>query len=76
MRVDADVVRGSSTPAASSMKQVMNRSRNSSLGSIGRSWPVHALVVLVDVVAALEEVRDPADAALGQREPHVGELRS
>ena len=48
---------------------------NTSLGSLSpKSWPVHALVVLVDVVDALEEVRDPADAAFGQRDLQVGEL--
>ena len=32
------------------------------------------LVVLVGEVDAVEEVRDPADAALGERELQVGEL--
>ena len=32
------------------------------------------VVALVDPVDAVEEVRDPADAALGQRHPQVGEL--
>ena len=32
------------------------------------------VVVLVDVVDPLEEVRDPADAALGQGEAQVREL--
>ena len=44
-------------------------SSNTSLGSLSpKSWFVHAVVVLVHVVEALEEVRDPADAALGERE--------
>ena len=66
---DADRVRGSRGRPRSSMKQVRKCSRNTSLGSRPpKSWPVQRVVVLVDVVGALEEVRDPADAALGQGE--------
>ena len=57
------------------MKHVMMRSLNSSLGSWSpKSASGPRLVVLVDVVDPLEEVRDPADAALGQGELEVGEL--
>ena len=50
-------------------------SLNTWLGSLSpKSWFVQLLVVLVRVVDALEEVRDPTDAALGQGDTQVREL--
>ena len=65
------------TPNVSSMKHVTNVL----VEHLARELVAEVLagprvVVPVDVVDPLEEVRDPADAALGQRDLQVGNLRS
>jgi hypothetical protein len=52
------------------MKQVTMCSRKTSLGFLpsGKTVQGPAVMMLVDVVDALQEVRDPADPALGQRD--------
>ena len=63
------------TPNRSSMKQV----KHVLVEDLARQLVTEVLagprvVLLVLVVDALEEVGNPADAALGQRNPDVGEL--
>ncbi len=64
-----------SMPTVSSMKHVITCSLKTSDGSRSpRSMAGPVAGVLVDVVDPLEEVRDPADTALGQRDAQLREL--